>query len=194
MSEQGKFIVLYGANNLGKSTQVRFLVQRLEQEGVPAKLLKYPIYDLEPTGPQINAVLRKGVAMTDEGLQDLFARNRRDFEPILKEVLGRGIWVVAEDYTGTGVSWGVTHNIPLATMEEINKGLLKEDLAILLDGERFSAGIEREHRHEAGSDWEKARQVHLELASRYGWEVVNANQTMERVSGAIWEIVRKQVL
>ena len=34
-------------------------------------------------------------------------------------------------------AWGVTYGVPLDVMEEINSGFLDEDLALLLDGERF---------------------------------------------------------
>jgi thymidylate kinase len=134
---RGKFIVLYGANNLGKTTQVGMLDDRLLKIGGPNKVLKYPIYELEPTGSRINQALRGGLEISDEGLQREFAQNRRDFEPELKRILKEGTWVLAEDYTGTGIAWGVAHDIPLETMEKMNRDLLKEDVAVLLDGERF---------------------------------------------------------
>jgi thymidylate kinase len=50
MAERGKFIVLYGANNLGKSTQVELLVNNLRtlQHWKLTHKVKYPIYDLDP--------------------------------------------------------------------------------------------------------------------------------------------------
>lgn len=191
---RGKFIVIYGANNLGKSVQTQLLVESLRQQGFKIQPLKYPIYDLEPTGPRINQALREGLAISDEELQREFAQNRRDFEPELKRILEEGAWVVAEDYKGTGIAWGVTHDIPLETMEEINQDLLEEDVTILLDGERFTSGRERGHRYEDGADWKKARRTHLELAKRYGWEIVNANQTKERVYQDILDIIRETIL
>ncbi len=79
-------------------------------------------------------------------------------------------------------------------MERINEGLLVEDLAILLDGERFASGgaIERGHRYEDSGKWEAARSVHLELAERYGWEVVNANQNREKVTEDILKIITEK--
>jgi len=47
----GKFIVLYGINNLGKTTQTRILVDKLKLHGLKAEYLKYPVYDLAPSGP-----------------------------------------------------------------------------------------------------------------------------------------------
>lgn len=189
--KKGKFIVIYGANNLGKTVQANMLIEKLKMKGKDSFYLKYPIYDLEPTGPIINSVLREGVKMSDLDLQKTFAQNRKDFKDTLVGWLKEGKWPVTEDYKGTGIGWGVANGIPLETMEELNKGLLDEDLAILLDGERFTSGIERDHRHESGDKWEKARQVHSELGKRYGWETINANQSIEKVSADIWEVVEK---
>jgi thymidylate kinase len=55
---QGKFIAIYGINNIGKSTQTSLLVQKLVNAGVPVEYIKYPIYDLDPTGKMLNEILR----------------------------------------------------------------------------------------------------------------------------------------
>src|SRR3989339_337961 len=112
MEQEGKFIAIYGINNLGKTRQATILKEALEGQGLETIGFKYPIYDLEPTGPEINAVLRQGVPMQERDLQGLYARNRRDFEPTLLGHLSRGKWVVAEDYTGTGIAWGMAGKIP----------------------------------------------------------------------------------
>ncbi|MCF7846020.1 MAG: hypothetical protein K9L85_02170 [Candidatus Peribacteraceae bacterium] len=54
----GKFIAVYGINNIGKSTQTSLLVQKLVGAGVPVEYVKYPIYDLDPTGKMLNEILR----------------------------------------------------------------------------------------------------------------------------------------
>mgnify|MGYP003394251756 CR=1 FL=1 len=190
MIEPGKFIVLYGANNLGKSTQTQLLEQGLQQRNIPVARLKYPIYDI-PSGIQISNELRGGVrTMTDLQLQQLFVQNRHDFQSELMAMLSTGTWVVAEDYTGTGIAWGVTNGIPLDVLEEMNQNLLREDLGILLDGDRYVGGIEKGHRHEEGGKWAEARATHLELAKRYGWETVNANGSPETIHAAIIDTIQ----
>src|SRR5476651_1712670 len=104
MIKKGKFIVLYGANNLGKSTQVEMLIQSLEDKNIPVKKLKYPVYDLEPTGPRLNAVLRQGLKLPEEEVQELFAQNRRDYQEKLQKDLDDGYWIISEDYKGTGIA------------------------------------------------------------------------------------------
>ncbi|OGY52301.1 MAG: hypothetical protein A2951_02390 [Candidatus Buchananbacteria bacterium RIFCSPLOWO2_01_FULL_56_15] len=193
---QGNLIVLYGTNNLGKSTQAKLLVENLKRSGQRAEYLKYPIYEILPTGPKLNQILRSGEPqlITEVELQALYAQNRRDFQPALEKKLAGGVTMVAEDYTGTGLAWGVTKGEDLETLERQNEGLIKEDLAILLDGERFLSGKEANHLHESSDElMEWCRRVHLDLAKCYGWQTVNANRTVEEVAEDVWQIVEKSL-
>lgn len=193
---RGKFITLLGINNLGKSTQANLLVENLQNYGFKAEYLKYPIYNLEPTGPQINEIIRggKGQKISEIELQKIYSQNRRDFQPELEKKLNKGITIVAEDYVGTGLAWGVAKGADLAELENQNKDLTKGDLAIVLDGERFIEAKEDNHIHEQDDElMKKSRQIHLNLAKKYGWSIVNANQSIENVAKDIWQIVEKTV-
>jgi thymidylate kinase len=190
---QGKLIVLYGANNLGKSTQVELLEKSLQEKGLSAKRIKYPIYDLEPTGPLINSVLREGKSMDEEELQNTFAQNKRDYEPQLKELLNSGTHVIAEDYTGTGIAWGMVRGVDIETLEKMNVGIYVPDIAIMLTGQRFESGRESTHRNETNDTiWQTAKEKHDFLAERYSWHTVNANQSVEDVQTDIIKILEQQ--
>ncbi len=187
---KGKFIVVYGANNVGKTTQTNLLVSKLVEQGYKVKSIKYPIYNLKPTGPQINSVIRGGEKMDELDLQKLFAQNRRDFEPKLIDLLNHGYWIIAEDYKGTGISWGVASGISFRKLEKINNGLLAEDLAIVLDGPRFTTFIERSHRNEdRDKRWELGRKAHLMSAKRYGWKVIQSDRPIVDVGNDIWNAI-----
>src|SRR5436190_17167412 len=107
--EYGKFIAIYGVNNIGKSTQAKRLVRKLVAEGKKAVYLKYPVYDLEPSGVMINEYLRGGnpYDLSPREIQLVYALNRTQKEPDIEKWLSGGTTVVAEDYTGTGVAWGI---------------------------------------------------------------------------------------
>ncbi|MDD2483273.1 MAG: hypothetical protein PHE32_01080 [Candidatus Shapirobacteria bacterium] len=194
MNKEDKFVVVYGMNNLGKTTMVNGLIDFLKSEGKDAVYLKYPIYDLEPTGPRINRYLREGNPenLTPATVQQIYSDNRRDFEPQLVEMINQGKYIIAEDYVGTGIAWGMIGGAKIEEMEKINEGLRVPDLSILLDGERFLTGIESNHKHEGATElWPKGRQIHLDLAKKYGWEIVNANQSKENVLKDVIKILVK---
>lgn len=191
-------IALYGINNIGKSTQVRHLKEILEGSGKTVKVLKYPIYDLEPTGPEINRFLRDPDApqISGESFQMLYIQNRLDYEPQLSKDLEEYDVVLAEDYIGTGMAWGMTQGIPYSWLQAKNMQFpqKKADLEILMDGERFLAGKEDNHRNEEDDQAvETTRQNFLFLAKQNKWPVVNANQGKMDVTNNLWEIISERL-
>ncbi len=190
---KGKFITLYGVNNIGKSTQARFLIERLKSEGFDPYYLKYPVYELEPTGTFLNKTLRNknGQEISEDELQMWFVLNRYQNEKEIKKLLSEGKIVIAEDYIGTGIAWGMSKGLRLEWLEHLNKFLLKEDFAILLEGERHVRSIEKNHVHEQNNVLvERARENFLLLAERYSWKKLRLSRSKKESAELIWETVR----
>jgi thymidylate kinase len=191
--KKGLFIAIYGVNNIGKSTHCRILCDRLKKEKYDVVSLKYPIYDLEPTGKRLNALIREGgaQAIPEEELQTLFTQNRKDFEPQLRKYLEEGKIVVAEDYTGTGIAWGMAKGLALEFMEKLNEGLMKEDFALLMTGRRDQRATEKKHIHEQNQDLlTSVSNIFVQLSERYGWEVVELQHDIPDTAALIWNAVR----
>ncbi len=190
------FITIYGVNNIGKTTQAKMLVDRLRQEGYEAVYVKYPVYEVEPTGKFLNKFLRSGgpQEISEEELQMWFTLNRHQFEPTLKEWLKEGKIVVAEDYTGTGIVWGTVKGADTRWLCELNRSLIKEDLAILLDGERRLDAKEEKHIHETDEElMKRSRQVHLELGERFSWIKIPVQESKEETHELVWQVVKSEL-
>lgn len=188
--KKGKLIVFYGTNNLGKSTQAKILIEKLKEKNIEAEYLKYPIYDLEPSGPILNNYLRNGnpYNLGAREAQIIYCLNRTQYQKTLEEKLNSGINIIAEDYTGTGIAWGMGAGVEQEFLENINSHLLKEDIALLFDGERFKEAVEKNHKHEQNDEFsQKVRQIHLDLGKKYSWEIIDANLTIEEISHIIFE-------
>lgn len=193
-NRRGQLIVIYGINNLGKTTQAKKLVKRVWTEGYPAEYLKIPVYNLKPSGEIISNYLRLGnrYRLTPREAQIIYAFNRWQYQNTLKEKLSRGINIVSEDYVGTGLAWGVARGVDLAFLKQINAGLLKEDLAFLFDGQRFIEATEAGHGHEdSPALLRRARAAHLKLGAQFGWKKINANQPKEKIHEQIWQTILK---
>lgn len=203
---KGKFIVLYGANNLGKTTQLNLLEGYFKTNNIKYKRIKYPVYDFEPTGPILNALLRNPFTLSEEvrakyqdefEFQKLYIQNRTDYQPHLEEYLNEGINILTEDYCGTGIAWGVTKGVDMETLISLNIHLIRPDVEILLDGERFKNedAVEKGHRHESAADeiWKKNRRIHNELAKRFSWNIINANDEVSKVHDNILSIVKDKL-
>jgi len=190
----GKLIVFYGINNLGKSTQAKLLVQRLKANGYQAEYLKYPIYDLEPSGAMLNDYLRNANPhnLHSREAQIIYAMNRTQYQSELIAKLKAGITIIAEDYKGTGIAWGLGAGVDEKFLKDINSHLVEEDLVFLFDGERFRQAIENNHKHENDEDLiTKVRWAHLKLREEYGWWKINANLTIDEIHEQVWESVRE---
>lgn len=194
--KKGIFIVIHGANNLGKSTQAKLLAQKMTAGNYQTEYLKYPIYNILPSGKMINDYLRNGnpLNLTPREAQTIYTLNRTQFEPQLKNKLALGINIVAEDYTGTGLAWGIGAGVDEEYLKLINSHLLREDLTFLLDGERFKESTETGHKHETDETlWQKVRQAHLKLGEEFGWQKINANLSIQQICGIIWGEVQKHL-
>lgn len=193
--KRGRFIAIYGINGIGKTTQVEILVKYLQSQGRKASRLKYPVYNLEPEGPFIYKYLRDpqfraNNELSTNELQQKYADNRTRYEPELHQRLAAGEWIVAEDYVGTGIAWGLTWGGNLEYLEEINQKLFAADLSILMHGERFGTAIEKDHRNEMEAERiQICKNFHLLLAEKYGWKMVNANQSVEKVKEDLRKII-----
>ncbi len=208
----GKFICLYGPNNLGKSTQVRRLVCETENfirekdSYAGVVYLKYPIYGLE-SGKIIDKYLRTekyDEEYSPKTIQKVYAQNRKDFQDALMKLLEDNFIVITEDYTGTGLSWGMTWGASPERLLKYNEGLISPHLAILFDGNRFRDGIEKGHKHEEADQkiWEKNRECHLYWAKKFGWKIINVNKSkksseprgIEEIGNEVEELVNREIV
>jgi thymidylate kinase len=191
---KGKFIVLYGINNLGKTTQAKLVVEKLISQGIKAEYLKYPVYEIKPSGPLLNDYLREGnyYNLNAREIQIIYVINKTQFEKTLEDKLAAGINIIAEDYIGTGLAWGIGTGVDESFLKELNSHLLKENLAFLFDGERFMASKENNHKHETNDELtQRVRRIHQRLGKEFGWIKINANLSIEEINKNLWQEIIK---
>ncbi|MBN1325833.1 hypothetical protein JW977_02530 [Candidatus Falkowbacteria bacterium] len=195
--QKGQFIVFYGVNALGKTTQAKMLVENLIVKfGKNAEYLKYAVYNIEPSGLLISNYLKEGNTynFTPREFQLLQVLNRTQYETKLKEKFDKGTWVVAEDYIGTGIAWGMATGIDKELLYKLNSHLLSENLGILFEGEPFLESLEKNNVHETDlTTLKKVADNFKLLADEFGWHKINANQPIETVQEEILAIVRSKL-
>ena len=184
---------MYGPSGVGKSKELELLEEKFTSLQMPVKRVEFPLYDLMPTGPILKKIVWGQVDKpTEDELQELFARNRRDYEETIKSWLSAGITVLAEDYKGTGMVWGVVRGVAPEKMEEINKGFSEPDVSILIDGpRRLDLRTGEGHIYNSNEEeWYKARKVYLQMADKYGWVRIGADAPILTVAGRIWSVIK----
>lgn len=186
---EGKLVVIYGINNIGKTTQAKKLAKRYESMGLAAEYQKYPIYGLEPSGPMINDYLRHNnpYALSPRELQLLHVINRTQSERELMRKLNNGMIIVAEDYIGTGIAWGIGAGVSKDLLIKSNEHLYNADISFLLDGQMFDTNIERNHKHEEDKHLTaRVRDEFLALAEEFDWNILDANRDEDTIHEQIF--------
>ncbi len=195
--KDGILVALMGVTNVGKTTQNDLLLEFALKNNMRFASVKYPVYDLAPSGPRVHRCLKEGNPdkLTAFQLQQSCAQNRRDFEPQLKKLLEENDIVIVEMYTATGYCFGMAEGVAWSTLKELNEGLIVPHVSILLDGERFIDSIEKGHRFEEDFvKTEVVRNFHLLLAEKYGWYVVKSDKDKMSVHDEIINIIASYVL
>ncbi|WP_406827774.1 dTMP kinase [Microbulbifer sp. ARAS458-1] len=135
---QGKFITLEGGEGVGKSTNLRFITQWLDKQGIPYVQTREP--GGTPMAEQLRQLLLEkrdeAVDPTAELLM-VFAARAQHLNQVIKPALAAGKWVVCDRFTdatyayqggGRGLDWAL-----IAQLEQMVQGDLRPHCVLLLD-------------------------------------------------------------
>lgn len=190
------FITFYGINNIGKTTHAKRFCRRCENAGLKVLYLKYPLYELPPSGQFLNQQLRgeSGQTVSEEELQMWFSLNRFQYQDQLKKDIASYDVVVAEDYTQTGIAWGTAKGANETWLEAINEPLVKEDLSVLLTGERSKSAMEQQHVHETNDELiAKCATILAKRAEKGDWEVIPIQEEKSDTEQLVWDRIGGKV-
>lgn len=133
----GKFITLEGIDGAGKSTQLAWIVELLEQAGHAVVVTREP--GGTPLGEQLRALLLdKSMTMHAETEALLmFAARREHLDKVILPSLQQGRWVVSDRFTDASFAYqsggrGLDEH-KLAALERWTLGNLQPDLTLYFD-------------------------------------------------------------
>lgn len=210
----GRFITFEGPEGSGKSTQIKLLVERLENEGLNVTCSREP--GGTATGELIRNLLQHDAA--EEPLSDraellLFTASRAQLmDRIILPTLEKGDWMVCDRFIDSTLAYqGFARGMDIPTLDSINDFAIferKPDLTILLDlsveagfkrlESRYS-GSEEEHdrfEREARDFHDRVRAGYQDLAKQDPDRIVtiDANRSVEDVASAVWNAVKEALL
>jgi dTMP kinase len=103
------FIVIEGLDGSGKSTQLTLLGEYMEKEGIPYKYLHFPRLETGVYGKLIARFLRGelgAIQQVDPYLVALmFAGDRTDAAPLIRQWMDEGYLVVADRYVYSNIAY-----------------------------------------------------------------------------------------
>jgi len=189
------FITIEGGEGGGKSTNIAFIKEHLENTG------RKVIITREPGGTKLGEKIREVLLNPDhKGMDDgtelllMFAARAQHLAEVIKPAIAKGIWVLCDRFTDATYAYqgggrGISEK-RISVLEQWVQGDLRPDLTLLFDlpievgmkraGER--ADLDR-FEQEKMTFFENVRISYLAMARMYPnrYRILNAEQNLDQV-------------
>jgi len=185
-------IVLEGFDQAGKGTQSKLLVKALKARKLKCKIFSFPDYST-PIGKEIKHYLNGKRKFPPQVIHCLLAANRWEKSKEIEDALSKDYVLIMNRYYQSNLVYGITNGLELEWISNLDAGLPKEDLVIVLDvepKESFNRKKIQRDKFEKNKEFaQKIVHTYRTLSKELGWEIVNASQTKSQVHKNVMEIV-----
>ena len=189
----GKIIVVEGTDKAGKGTQSRLLINALKISGIRCAKMDFPDYTT-PIGQEIRAFLDGRRNYTMEVKHMLLSANRWEKKNEIERMIKKGTIIIMNRYYQSNIVYGVSHDLGLEWLLNLDKGLPKEDLAIVLEvNPNISYQRVPGDRDTFEMDQKLLMKVHKNyriLAKQFNWKIIDGDRDSEQVHNEIMNIVK----
>ena len=201
---RGRFITLEGGEGVGKTTNLVFIKDYLQQHNIPVVVTR------EPGGTVLAEKIRhllldkdSEVISEQAELLLIFAARAQHIKHVIEPALAQGEWVLCDRFTDATYAYqGGGRNMRISTiewLENLVQGNLRPDLTVLLDAP-VEVGMERARERgafdrfesEKISFFEHVRRAYLLQAELHPERIklIKANQSLVDVQRAIVDVIR----
>jgi dTMP kinase len=191
----GYMVAIEGIDAVGKNTHSLLLSRWLGRRGVKTAYISFPDYDT-PIGKEIRSFLSGRATYPAELQHLLFAANRWEKSELISSSLRAGDTIVVNRYTASNLAYGKANGLDTDWLADLEKGLPRADLVIVLDASPQSLSSRRpgssKDAYERSSALQgKAQKAYRELARKRGWKIIDAGGPVGDVQAAVLETVRQ---
>lgn len=189
----GKIIVVEGTDKAGKGTQSRLLINALKISGIRCVKMDFPDYTT-PIGQEIRAFLDGRRNYTMEVKHMLLSANRWEKKNEIERMIKTDTIIIMNRYYQSNIVYGVSHDLGLEWLLNLDKGLPKEDFAIVLEvNPNISYQRVPGDRDTFEMDQKLLTKVHKNyriLAKQFNWKIIDGDRDTEQVHNEIMNIVK----
>jgi len=200
------FITLEGIEGVGKTTQLAYLSDFLQQQHIPHVTTREP--GGTELGEKLRTLLLSEINLGYDGeLLLMFAARAEHIQQVIRPALARGEWVLCDrfsdaSYAYQGTGRGIAYE-RIAQLEQWVQGDLRPDLTLLLDAP-VTIGLERVQQRRPSTDrfereqdffFEKVRQGYLKLVNLHPhrYKVIDAAMSLEKVTEQVFSIINQLI-
>jgi dTMP kinase len=191
---KGKIIVIEGTDKAGKGTQSRLLMDALKFSGKICIMMDFPDYTT-PVGQEIRSFLDGRRSYAIEVKHMLLSANRWEKKKEIESTIERGTIIIMNRYYQSNLVYGVSHGLKLRWLLNLDRGLPKEDVVIVLE---VNPEISYQRAPKDRDTFEVDKKLLIEvdknyrrLAKRFKWKLINGEKYSEEVHNEILDIVRR---
>jgi dTMP kinase len=189
-------IVVEGFDQAGKMTQSKLLAKFLTTKNIQSKIFSFPDYHT-PIGKEIRRYLNGNRFFPPQVIHCLLAANRWEKAKEINDVLSKNNVVIMNRYYQSNLVYGTVNGLDMKWLQNLDEGLPKEDLTILLDvnpNDSFLRKTQKRDKFEENMEFaQKITMTYRKLAQEFGWRIVIASQHKQKVHQEIRQIVLQHI-
>ena len=188
-------IVIEGGDQAGKLTQSRLLAQALKKRKIKTALFHFPDY-MTPIGKEIRKYLDGKRQFPPQVIHCLLAANRWEKLNEIVEAQSKNSVVIMNRYYQSNLVYGLANGMKQKWLENLDAGLPKADLVILLDvtqKESFHRQKTNRDKFEKDIDfYQKISKLYRKTARKKHWKIIDASKPKKEVHQEILKIFSKK--
>jgi len=189
-------IVFEGGDQAGKKTQSTLLEKKLKSAKIKTKLFSFPDYST-PIGKEIDQYLHGKRKFSPQVIHCLLAANRWEKIDEIKKAQQRNSVIIMNRYRESNLVYGLVNGLKLDWLENLDLGLPKSDLVIVLDvpqTESFSRKRSNRDRFEKNKDFsQNISRTYKKMAKKNKWKIIDATKSKQEVHQSIMKIFGKKI-
>ncbi len=189
-------IVIEGGDQAGKLTQSTLLEKALKKRKIKTKLFHFPDYKT-PIGQEIRKYLDGKRKFPPQVIHCLLAANRWEK---LNEIIAaqeKNSILIMNRYYHSNLIYGIANGLKPKWLENLDAGLPKADLVILLDvTQKESFHRQKTHRDKFEKNEEflqKISKIYRTTAKKKKWKIIDASKSKQEVHEEIVKTFSKKI-
>ena len=189
-------IVLEGGDQAGKLTQSTMLEKALKKRKIKTKLFHFPDYKT-PVGREIRKYLDGKREFPPQVIHCLLAANRWEKLDQILDAQEKNSVLIMNRYYHSNLIYGLANGMKQKWLENLDVGLPKADLVILLDvTQKESFSRQKTHRDKFEKNEEflrKISKIYKITAKKKHWKIIDSSQSKQKVHEEILKTFSKKI-
>ncbi len=189
-------VVIEGGDQAGKKTQSNLLASALKKRKLKTQIFNFPDYST-PIGKEIKKYLDGKRKFSPQVIHCLLAANRWEKLATIEKANLKNSVLIMNRYYQSNLVYGLINGMSLKWLENLDAGLPKSDLVIVLDvsqKESFNRKKNKRDQFEMNKEFsKKVTKTYKALAKKRKWKIVDASNSKNEVHQEILKIFTKKI-